>query len=72
MLVLFGCDVNEVDLLCNVRNKIIFIIIIIILCLLLDQLIVLTIIIFSPKLLLICSLKKSINVGNEHFCKYFP
>lgn len=70
MLVLFGCDVNEVDLLCNVRNKII--IIIIILCLLLDQLIVLTIIIFSPNLLLICSLKKSLNVGNEHFCKYFP
>lgn len=70
MLVLFGCDVNEVVLLCNVRNKIIFIIIII-LCLLLDQLIVLTIIIFSPKLLLICSLKKSLNVGNEHFCKYF-
>lgn len=70
MLVLFGCDVNEVDLLCNVRNK--MIVIIIILCLLLDQLIVLTIIIFSPKLLLICSLKKSLNVGNEHFCKYFP
>lgn len=70
MLVLFGCDVNEVVLLCNVRNKII--VIIIILCLLLDQLIVLTIIIFSPKLLLICSLKRSLNVGNEHFCKYFP
>lgn len=70
MLVLFGCDVNEVVLLCNVRNKII--VIIIILCLLLDQLIVLTIIIFSPKLLLVCSLKKSLNVGNEHFCKYFP
>lgn len=70
MLVLFGCDVNEVDLLCNVRNKII--VIIIILCLLLDQLIVLTIIIFSPKLLLVCSLKRSLNVGNEHFCKYFP
>lgn len=70
MLGLFGCDVNEVVLLCNVRNKII--VIIIILCLLLDQLIVLTIIIFSPKLLLICSLKKSLNVGNEHFCKHFP